>query len=109
MILFKPEHVCMILDGTKTQTRRLGKRRWNVGANHQCRTQLFGEPFAQVHILNVRQERLGDMHPFDIEAEGYAGEDYKAAWNRINPKTPWDEDLVVWVVTFELTEGGRSS
>jgi len=44
--------------------------------------------------------------PEDIAAEGYEGGDYKAAWNRINPKTPWDDELVVWVVEFEM-EGER--
>ena len=37
MILFQEEHVQPILDGHKTQTRRLGKKRWNVGAVHQCK------------------------------------------------------------------------
>ena len=34
MILFRPQHVGPILDGRKTQTRRLGKRRWREGAIH---------------------------------------------------------------------------
>lgn len=100
MILFKPEHVAPILAGEKTQTRRLGKKRWNVGAVHQCRTQLYGKPFATVLILGVRQERLGDISAEDVAAEGYAGKDYKAAWERINGS--WDDDQVVWVVEFEL-------
>lgn len=103
MILFKPEHVDLILSGEKTQTRRLGKKRWNVGAVHQCKTGLFDDLFARVKILDVYEERLGDMGYVDIAAEGYAGKDYKAAWERINKK-PWDDDLVVWVVAFEVTE-----
>lgn len=101
MILFKPEHVGPILSGEKTQTRRLGKKRWNVGAVHQCNTKMFGEPFSRVHILDVYQEKLGHISPDSIAKEGYGGEDYKAAWDRINPKTPWDDELIVWVVTFE--------
>lgn len=103
MILFKPEHVDLILAGEKTETRRLGKKRWNVGAVHLCGTKLFGGTFARVKILDVYEERLGDMGQTDIAAEGYAGKDYKAAWERINKK-PWDDDEVVWVVMFEVVD-----
>lgn len=104
MILFKPEHVDPILAGEKTQTRRLGKRRWNEGAVHQCKTNLFGDVFARVKIIQVRQERLGDISREDLVREGHAtGEDYKAVWERIYKK-PWDDELLVWVVDFEITE-----
>ena len=59
MILFKPEHVQPTLTRRKTQTRRVGKRRWNVGAVHQqCRTQLYGQPFARIRILGVYHKLL---------------------------------------------------
>lgn len=104
MILFKPEHVEPILAGEKTQTRRLGKKRWNEGAVHQCKTNLFGDLFARVTIIQVRQERLGDISLEDLVREGHAtGEDYKAVWERIY-KTPWDDELLVWVVDFEVTD-----
>lgn len=101
MILFKPEHVTPILEGRKTQTRRVGKRRWNVGAEHQCRTKLFGAPFAIVRILDVREEHLGDISLSDARAEGYEGRaGFREVWKRINDV--WDPDLLVWVVEFEL-------
>jgi hypothetical protein len=73
MILFKPEHVPMILSGRKTQTRRLGKKRWNVGAVHQCQTRMMDNTsvFAFVRIRDVRQETLSDISDADIYAEGY--------------------------------------
>ena len=102
MILFKAEHVHPILEGRKTQTRRLGKRRWNVGAVHQCRTQLFGEPFARVEIVAVRQERLRSITLEDALAEGYTGPGvFLNAFYRIN-NMAWDADPLVWVVTFAL-------
>ena len=72
MILFKPEHVPMILSGRKTQTRRLGKKRWRVGAIHQCKTSLFGESFARVRIRGVCREPLREISVADCFAEGYA-------------------------------------
>jgi hypothetical protein len=106
MISFKPEHVRPILEGRKTQTRRLGKKRWNVGAIHQCKTRLFhGEPFTRVRITSVRRERLGDISDEDVVSEGYKTRaDYRAAWEAIYG-SPWDDDMEVWVVDFKLVAG----
>jgi len=103
MISFRPEHVQPVLEGRKTQTRRLGKKRWNVGAIHQCRTRLFdGEPFARVRITSVRRQRLGDISPGDVAREGYRTRaDYRRAWEAIYG-SPWEDDLEVWVVDFKL-------
>lgn len=101
MILFKPEHVQPILDGRKTQTRRLGNRRWREGAVHQARTKMFGDPFAYLRILDVRREVLGAITTADARAEGYTmTADYLAAFERINGSAPLE--LPVWVVEFEL-------
>ncbi len=105
MILFKAEHVQAILDGTKTQTRRLGKKRWNVGAVHECKTNYVGKPFARVRILAVDGERpLSDISQADVESEGYATRgDYIEAFAWIN-KMPLGTALhcAPWVVDFEL-------
>jgi len=102
MISFKPEHVQPILEGRKTQTRRLGKKRWNVGAIHQCKTRLFdGEPFARVRIKSVRMERLGDISSEDVTREGYETRaDFRAAWETIYGSP--SDDLEAWVVDFKL-------
>lgn len=105
MMLFKPEHVELILAGRKTQTRRLGKRRWNVGAVHQCATRLFDPDavFARVRILALRRERLSVVSPLEAWREGYDSVPaYLAAFYRINGEDP--PDPLVWVVEFELVE-----
>lgn len=113
MILFKPEHVAPILASTKTQTRRMGKKRWNVGAVHQAKTRLFGvEPFAHLRILEVRYEMLGFTSEADARAEGYATvSEFVGAFLRINGMDPAEAPLpgllkmmYVWVVRFELAE-----
>ncbi|SHE96597.1 ASCH domain-containing protein [Desulfofundulus australicus DSM 11792] len=101
MILFKPEHVEPILSGCKTQTRRLGKKRWKVGSVHQCRLSYRMEPFAYVRVTAVRRERLGNITDDDARREGYLSvEAYREAFERIYGF--WDPDVDVWVVDFEL-------
>ena len=112
MILFKPEHVDPILTGRKTQTRRLGKKRWNVGSIHACYTRPpfargGAEPFCRVLILGVRRERLDDISEGDARAEGYPNsERFVEAFERIN-RTALNPETCeyprVWVVTFEVT------
>ncbi len=103
MILFKQEHVQPILEGRKTQTRRLGKKRWNVGAVHQARTKMLDpdSQFASLRILAVEQEPLGWIDDYGAKLEGYPSRDhYLQAWNRINGDTRLDTP--VWVVEFEV-------
>lgn len=113
MILFKEEHVKPIvlgfyIDGIhhfKRATRRLGKKRWNVGAVHQCQTRMLDNSsvFTHVRILSVEQQALGSMRTEDAIAEGYADVPaFIKAWLRINGPNSWAPRLPVWVVTFEV-------
>lgn len=112
MLLFKPEHVPLILGGTKTQTRRLGKRRWNIGAIHKAKTQMLSkEYFALLEILDVYQERLFDISDKDAIEEGYQGRiDYLRAFARINKlkvslsNFEWAKNILVWVVKFRVAD-----
>ncbi|MFA4834944.1 MAG: ASCH domain-containing protein [Dehalococcoidia bacterium] len=104
MILFKPEHVPMILDDTKTQTRRKGKRRWKVGSVHQAKTNFKKDStFASVRILAVREELLGCITTEDAKAEGYNSiAEYKEVFIKIYGQ--WTPEEVIHVVDFERTE-----
>ncbi|MFW6195390.1 MAG: ASCH domain-containing protein [Chloroflexota bacterium] len=91
-----------ILEGRKTQTRRLWKRRRvREGSVHQARTALFGAPFARLRALRVWQERLGEISEQDAYAEGYESRDaFLSAFERINGQAPLDEP--VWCVEFRV-------
>lgn len=109
MIRFQPQFVEAILSGSKTQTRRRGPKRWRVGSVHQARTRNRKEPFAYLRILDVRQERLGDISEADARAEGFRSRDeFFAAWRGIYGSAP-DMDMQVWVVTFRVERAGSAS
>jgi hypothetical protein len=108
MILFKPEHIPMILAGRKTQTRRIGRRRWKVGSIHQARVSYYAKPFANLRIMAVRQECLGDITEADAIAEGYGRvAEYQEVFRRIYGF--WEPDTPVWVIDFEVVEKGANA
>lgn len=111
MLLFKPEHVPMILEGRKTQTRRIWKRRRVVpGSVHKCYTRAPfvkppGQPFCSVEILGARVEWLLKISDKDALAEGYQSRDeFLDVFARINglPRDHEGLDRVIWVVEFRV-------
>ncbi|MCF8009275.1 MAG: ASCH domain-containing protein [Halanaerobiales bacterium] len=107
MILFKQEHVNPILRGRKTQTRRTGKKRWNIGAIHQARTNMPWQGdeghFADIKILDVRKEKLKDLSVQDLCAEGYDTYDqFWDIWKEINGELNLEEEINV--VEFEVVK-----
>jgi hypothetical protein len=111
MILFRPEHVDLILKGQKTQTRRLGKKRWNVGSVHLAKTKMLSkEHFVKLKVLDVYQEVLGDISDEDSIAEGYPNwQEYLKEFrviNKIKNDDEWEQILrqIVWVVEFKAIE-----
>ena len=120
MLLFRPVHVPMILEGNprwKTQTRRLWPkgRRARPGTFHQCTTKLYDPTavFARVWILRVWQERLGAISHEDANAEGYdTAHDFLVAFHEINRTRRTAaarvkaENSEVWAIEFEFVHGG---
>lgn len=110
MIFKEPEHVVMILDGKKTQTRRLGNKRWNVGVIHPLKRSRFEKPFAKAEILEVWQERLIEIKDEDVKAEGYeTREEFFRAFGEIN-RIQEEKDgvdlpsLEVWAIKFRVVQ-----
>ena len=110
MILFKQEHVPMIQDGMKTQTRRLWPHgcRVRVGTVHQARTRMLDKSstFAHLRIKRAWQERLWNISLEDALAEGgYSQMAYIDLFCRINKMTTSDSLQVrLWAVEFEKVE-----
>ena len=124
MILFKADMAQAIIERRKTVTRRRGKKRWNVGAEHLLYTRPpfakgGAKPFAKVRIVSVVWEMrpmrfsrsIQEVNPqvawqgMDEEArlEGFQSwEEFRALYMKINGPSSLDEPA--WRVEFELAE-----
>ena len=72
-MLFKPEHVKMILSGQKTQSRRLWKKPMaKVDGTYKAKNKLFSKDyFAVLHVTKLWKEKLLDISEEDAKKEGY--------------------------------------
>jgi hypothetical protein len=100
VLLFRPEYVAPILAGTKTQTRRLGPRRWKVGSVHQARTNMNRDStFALLTITGVRSQRVSAISVTDARAEGFPTRAaFLKAWRTYAGGT-----TTCWVVEFDAS------
>jgi hypothetical protein len=104
-MLFKPEHIDLILSGEMTQISKLWERPMaKVGSIHKAKTRLFSKDyFAFVIITDLRRERLGDITIEDAMKEGYDDlHCYIENW--IKNIGYWEPNTTVYVVSFELKE-----
>ena len=103
MLLFKPYHIRLILNGQKTQTRRIWKKcRCRVGSVHLAKTQMLSkEYFAKLLITRVWRDWVGNISREDARKEGgYTLKGFKDIWKEINGH--YDPDEVVWAIEFEV-------
>ena len=102
-MLFKPEHVDMILRRSKTATRRIWKKpRVKVGGIYKAKLKMISKDyFAKIKVEALYKQPLGRMDYVDALKEGYESlDDFKKIWKKINGS--WDDKLVVDVIEFEL-------
>ena len=106
MFLFQKNHILMIQQRKKTQTRRLHKKfRARIGSVHQCRTELFGPSHCKIRILRRWWERLGDINYADAHYEGgYSPEDYINGMIEMH-KGKVNVNTVLACYEFELIRG----
>lgn len=109
-MIFKPELVVKVLDGTKTMTRRrkhqpLEACPFRVGAVRAVQPGRGKVHVTHVALIDVRHERLADIGDEDARREGFASrDDFFAYWLRLYGAITPDEWLCVvdWAETNTL-------
>jgi len=101
MVLFKRPLIMLILQGRKTQTRRIHKRELHVGHVYPITWRWFTKPEGHILITRKFRQKLGEISEQDVRKEGFdKREDFKAAWVKINGE--WTPDKVVIVYEFKV-------
>ena len=102
-VLFKKPLLAKIMDGTKTQTRRLSKRTYKAGRTYGVRSRRFDKSTAHIQILQAQQQRLGDITLEDVKAEGFNTlEEFKDTWIKINGF--WNPEQIITAYEFQLVK-----
>jgi len=98
-LIFRREHIDLILEGRKTQTRRRHKHILKAGKVYGIKTSWVHWTGHRILITRVYRQRLGDITPEEARKEGgYTVEEFKEVWRRINGS--WNPDEEVWVYEF---------
>lgn len=102
-MLFKKQLLAKVMDGSKTQTRRLSARTYKVGRTYGATCRRYQKPQAHIQILQAQQQRLGDITLQDVKAEGFNTlKEFKETWIKINGN--WNPDEVVTAYEFQLVK-----
>jgi len=80
-LIFRPEHVRLILKGVKTQTRRRHKHLLRKGKVYEIKRDWYRKTSHRIVITRVCRQRLGDIAPEEALKEGgYTVEEFKEVW-----------------------------
>lgn len=104
-MLFKPKHKEMILNGTKTATRRNWKKPMvKVGGIYKCKLKTLSKKyFAKIKVIKLYKQRLREMTLRDVKKEGYSSlKEFFDVWSRINGIVHFHQE--VDVVEFEVIQ-----
>ena len=93
----------MILNGTKTATRRNWKKPMvKIGGIYKCKLQMLSkEYFAKIRVTKLFKQKLGEMNDEDCQKEGYDNfASFMRIWIEINKE--WNPKMEVYVIEFNL-------
>lgn len=107
-MIFKPRLARLILDGTKTQTRRPPKPgvtvcRYIAGRDYAVQDRRGGRSLARIYITDVRGQSLGQITLHQAHAEGFPDRvSFLDYWHELYGSV--DLQQFVWAITFKLEE-----
>jgi len=107
---FKREMADLVLAGDKTQTRRLKPPRYKVGSIQPVQCGYRDKARGHIKILDIREQRLGDITYADARAEGFNSVSACRIYIiKISPGVAWTMRTVLTVYEFELMEDGDAA
>lgn len=115
-----------VLDGTKTQTRRVvkegevgtlaapfnkttyfnvmnpgGRVKWQVGKSYAAQPGRTQKGVGRIEIISLRREWVELISDYDVRAEGFANKfDFWETWKAMHGHT----GMNCWVIEFELVQ-----
>lgn len=102
----------LVLDGTKTQTRRRSDR-YRPGRTYAVQPGRGKRAIGRIRVLDVRPERLMDITEDDARAEGFktqgamsARDQFLQYWHDQVVGGEFDQTAIVNVISFELAADG---
>ena len=102
-MIFRREHIDLIIEGKKIQTRRRHKRPRRAGRIYSIKSSWTQLTEHKIKVDRVYEQRLGDITAEEAYKEGgYTVEEFREVWERI--VGPWDPDEVVTVYEFEVAD-----
>ncbi|MCW4018014.1 MAG: ASCH domain-containing protein [Candidatus Bathyarchaeota archaeon] len=103
-MLFKKHLFAKVMDGTKTQTRRLSTQNYKVGKTYGATCRRYQKSQAHIKLTRKTPQRLGDITIEDAKAEGFKTvEEFKQAW--IECYGTWNPDQIVNAYEFHKIGG----
>jgi hypothetical protein len=104
--MFRSEMLAKVLAGKKTQTRRPLRPhcfRYQAGRSYAVTPGRGKRAVARILVLDVHEERLGDITLAGARAEGFKSTlEFKLYWDGLSRGL--DIDSPVQVITFELDD-----
>lgn len=112
-----------VLNGTKTETRRLvksgeymlwhkhtvytlsGRIKWQVGNTYAIQPGRGQKAVGYIIIQHIYRQHVQDIMDSQARAEGVADRaEFEALWRTIHAKsgTRWEDNPEVWVIEFKL-------
>jgi len=99
MPIFKPKHLNLILQGKKTQTRRISRYRLKIGKAYAVRSKMLEPAQARIVITRAWRQQLRDLTPEDVRKEGFNSfTEFRQAWIEIYGT--WNPDQIVAAYEF---------
>jgi len=93
-----------VLDGSKTQTRRLKRGPYQVGKTYAVQPSRGHKAIARIRIKRVWEQGLDDVTQAQVRAEGFTTWlDFASTFRRLNRLSPFAWPTV-WAFEFELVK-----